>query len=338
MSEIKLIPKFPFSFNNWCYGYIFSQLYQINSTEYANSFYIKNNNKTWFISSVFNYPEKPKPTDYFSITNRIYEYNKDNKLHLIANPDDMVLKKVKETINHYLGLQDDLTNFYKFVEEFEEIRKIRNVLPGYRLSSVLLKEWMPVFAYLSTNTTVDMFHTFLEKFLEHWGINVPYGTYSIPSFHVLENLIPLKEEDYRTAKVGYRAKYLPEMIQQLLSKSYPLDYNFYDYEQDDKNILLKQLKKIKGVGDYSARTILLYGLKDFSVGFVDSFIKIIMNHYFKTDRKISNNELQKIIDDKFYPYQGLMIDWLCAVYSYTTKTNKDKFFVVKKKKEGSTTC
>ena len=329
MSDISIIPKFPFNFSDWCYGYIFSQLYQINKSKFANSFYLRDNEEINFISSVFNYSEKPKPTDHFTISTRVYNYNKDNKLYLNPDPDDEILKRANNSIYHYLGVQDDLSVFYNFVEEFDELKGLKNTLPGYRLSSVLLKEWMPIFAYLSTNTTVDMFHTFLEKFLDNWGLSVPFDTHTIPSFHLLENLVPLKDEDYRTAKVGYRAKYLPEMIQQLLSKSYPLDYDSYDYEQEDKNKLIKQLKKVKGIGDYSARTILLYGLKDYSIGFVDSFIKIIMNHYFKTDRKISNSELQKIIDQKFYPYQGLMIDWLCAVYSFTNKTSKDKFFVVK---------
>jgi len=328
MSEIKLIPKYPFNFHDWCYGYIFSQLYQISKTKYANSFYIKENGDSWFISSVFTYPDKPKAKDTFSISTRYYKNEKGDKLQQVVNPEVSLKQKVEEHINHYLGLNEDLTGFYKFVNEFQELGELTNTLPGYRLSSVLIKEWMPIFSYLSTNTTVNMFHTFLELFLEYWGKNIAFDNYKVPCFPLLENLVHLKEEDYRKAKIGYRAKYLPEMISQLLAKSYPLDYNNYLIEQEDKVKLLKQLKKVKGVGDYSARTILLYGLRDYSVAFVDSFIKIIMNKYFKTDLKIENKELQIIIDKKFYPYQGLMIDWLCAVYSFSSNTSKDKFFTI----------
>lgn len=330
MLEHRIVPNSSFNFHDWCYGYIFSQLYQINKQEYANSFYMKDNGTAWFICTRFTYPANTKPKDQFHISATYYEYNNNNTLKIVSDPADTIQKNVIESVNHYLGLQDDLTMFYKVVDEFPELAGLKNILPGYRLSSVLLKEWMPVFAYLSTNTTVDMFHTFLENFLISWGKNLIHEKFVIPSFPLLSDMNSLQDEDYRKTKVGYRSKYLPQMMKDLQSSSFPIDYDNYKVGQEDTKKLLKQLKKVKGVGDYSARCILLYGLKDYSIGFVDSFIKIIMNHYFKTDLKIANNELLKIIDSKFGQYQGLMIDWLCAVYSYKNKTSKDKFFKAQK--------
>ena len=71
-------------------------------------------------------------------------------------------------------------------------------------------------------------------------------------------------------------------------------------------------------------------MRKYSIGFVDSFVKIVMNHYFQTDLKISNKSLLAFLDKKFYPYQGLIVDWLTAVYSFLNNTTKDKFFKIDK--------
>ena len=248
---------------------------------------------------------------------------------LEEDPDDYIIQKAKETIIKYLGAEEDLSSFYKFVDEFEELSNQQNILPGYRLSSVLMREWMPVLGFLSTNTTVDMYHTFLINFLHRWGIQVKLEKSVIPSFPPLMNLINLQDDDYRKTKIGYRSKYMPELINNIVTKKLSLENLEIILEAEDNKKVLKYLQESKGIGDYTARCILLYGLRNYSVGFVDSFIKIIMNEYFKTNKKIANKELLKIIDDKFYPYQGLMIDWLTAIYSITKNTSKDKYFILK---------
>ena len=84
---------------------------------------------------------------------------------------------------------------------------------------------------------------------------------------------------------------MPEMVNSLVTEN-TFKNLIENYDQNsDKRIVLKQLQKMKGIGDYSARCILLYGLRDYSVGFVDSFIKILMNKYFKIDKKIANRQL-----------------------------------------------
>ena len=322
MIDFTIVPKSVFSFQDWSYGYIFHQLYQITKSEYGNSFYLYLDSEVFFISSKFKIFDHKSTINKLHFFMEVYNQNKKNELILEEDPNDYITKKAKETIIKYLGAEEDLSSFYKFANEFDELSNLQNVLPGYRLSSVLMREWMPILGFLSTNTTVDMYHTFLKNFLLRWGIQVKLDKSIIPSFPPLMNLINLQDDDYRKTKIGYRSKYMPELINNIVTKKLPLEKLEAILETEDIKRVLKYLQESKGIGDYTARCILLYGFRNYSVGFVDSFIKIIMNEYFKTDKKVANKELMKIIDDKFYPYQGLMIDWLTAI-------SKDKFFILK---------
>ncbi len=329
MVEFNFKPNYFFSFSDWSYGYIFQQLYQLSKIEYGNSFYFFQNNELLFVSTKFKQIKTKEKEDNLHFTLEFYTQNQNNELIHLENPSEEILKIAKETIIDYLGVGEDLTEFYKFANQFEELESLKNILPGYRLSSVLMRDWMPVLGFLSTNTSVEMYHTFLINFLEHWGIKVKLDHSVIPSFPPLHHLKGLQDQDYRKTKIGYRSKYMPEIVNKIISKELPLDNLESLLADEDKKNLLKKLQSAKGIGDYTARGILLYGLRDYSVGFVDSFIKIIMNKYFNTDRKIANKELMKKIDEIFYPYQGLMIDWLTAIYSKTNNTSKDKYFILK---------
>ena len=64
------------------------------------------------------------------------------------------------------------------------------------------------------------------------------------------------------------------------------------------------------------------------MSFVDSYVKFHMKHYFNIDKDLTNNSLLKLIDEKFYPFQGLLIDWLTAVYSVSQKLPNTKIFKV----------
>ena len=324
--QTHIVPKTEFSFHDWCYGYIFQQLYQLSKHQYGNAYYIYDDSDLWLINALFeenSSSNRQKPID---VSLNYYRQDSPEKFQLQEDPSDEIEKLATQTLNHYLGFKDDLTGFYKFTSEFDELRALPKVLPGYRLASVLMREWMPVLAYLSTNTTVDMYHTFLANFLINWGLKTTFQNFSMASFPPLKQLIHLKDEDYRKTKIGYRSKYLPELINSLATNNSSVLSNTFTLEQEDLPKILKQLKKLKGIGDYSARCILLYGHKEYSVGFVDSIVKIIMNQYFGIDKSLSNTALMKKIDDKFSPYQGLLIDWLCAIYSFTTNSSKDKFF------------
>lgn len=319
--NIQVTPKYSFSFSDWCYGYIFQQLYKISDNRFANAFYVQDDSNLWLINSTFEHDatkfQKEPITfsfNFFSEQNNSFIYNED--------PPRDLQKLALERTRFYLGVDEDLSDFIKFTTEFEELTGLQKILQGYRLSGVLMMEWMPLFAFLSTNTTVDMYHTFLMNFLQKWGIKSNYNDYLLVSFPPLKDLDKISESIYRETKIGYRAKYMAEILQ-ALGKD-----NLYD-EKDDA-VLLKKLQKIKGIGDYSARTTLLYGMRKYNIAFVDSFVKIVMNHYFHTDLKIANKSLLQFLEQKFSPYQGLLVDWLTAIYSFTNNTAKDKFFKITK--------
>jgi 3-methyladenine DNA glycosylase/8-oxoguanine DNA glycosylase len=321
MNSVKITPKYPFSFNNWSHGYIFQPLFFLNSNEsneFTISFTIIDESIIWLINVILISKSSIASKEPIDISFKYFRLEKNSNFLKSDDPPIDVQSIVNTKIIEYLGLNDDFQPFYKFVMEFETLQPLINLIPGYRLSGVLATDWMPVLAYLSTNTTVEMYHRFLKDFLRYWGLKINNSTKILPSFPPLDLMSHIQEQEYRKTKIGYRAKYMQELIH-----SFVIEPNIINHAVDNQ-VLLKNLMKIKGIGEYSARTILLYGQKDYTVGFVDSFVKILLNEYFGVDKKLPNKSLMEIIDKKFYPFQGLMIDWLTAVYSETNFPEKEK--------------
>ena len=63
--------------------------------------------------------------------------------------------------------------------------------------------------------------------------------------------------------------------------------------------------------------------------FVDSYVKFLMKEYFGIDKDITNPSLLKLLDEKFNPYQGLLIDWLTAIHSVVNTLPNTKIFNLK---------
>lgn len=324
MNKFKITPSSPFSFEEYSEGYIFEPLYRLNPTTFTNSFSLVQDSETWFINAKYSKEEIEATDEPITINLIYYRQIKNKSYELLDNPPELIKSLAKNRVINFLGLNDDLHKFYNFIGEFDELSKFKKLIPGFRLSGALAIEWLPILAYLSTNTTVNMYHTFLQNFLSAWGVHNGNKKVVPPAFPPVTNILPVKDEEYRKTKIGYRAKYLPVLVDQLQTFTLPKDVTTVN-----KLDLLKQLKKLTGIGDYSARCIILYGLKDFSMPFVDSYVKFLMKEYFGIEKDITNPSLLKILNEKFHPYQGLLIDWLTAVHSVANKLPNTKIFSLK---------
>ena len=192
------------------------------------------------------------------------------------------------------------------------------MLAGYRLSSLLSLEWMPIYAFLSTNTTLKSYYLFLDNIINYWGSKISYKNQELVSLPLLDDLLYVDEIQLRKTKIGYRAKYFPLMISKLVNN--PL---YWARSANNFSERYKFLLAIKGIGDYSARTTLLYGPKDYSIAFVDSFIRSLMYEFFSLPKETSINKIYTFLEEHFSPYQGLLLDWLTAVKMFDTNNNSE---------------
>ncbi len=85
---------------------------------------------------------------------------------------------------------------------------------------------------------------------------------------------------------------------------------------------LSFLTSLPGIGSYSARATLLYGLREYSVAFVDVYIRKLLHFFFGLDSKISEKKIFHFLDENFAPFQGLTIDWLSAIFPLANQSDE----------------
>ena len=305
----EIIPAEPFSFQEWRRGYVFEPLNEISTTRFNSQFSLVDSKETYVINVIYTKQTQILTKDPIKVECEIFRYNGRGLGPPLADIPSFLQEGILKKVQNYLGSNERMAEFRKFASEFDEIKDFKDMMPSYRLASVLMTEWMPIFAYLSTNTTVKMYHSFLKEFKSLWGLEVPRNAEKQLSLPPLGFMVGLTDNDYRKTKVGFRARFLPEMVLKFAEES-----SSWKNASDDYEKALKTLMSVKGIGDYSARTTLLYGLRMYHIGFVDSFVKTLMNTYFGVDKSTTNTKLLKYIDSRFSPFQGLLIDWLTGIH------------------------
>ena len=119
-----IVPKTEFSFHDWCYGYIFQQLYQLSKHQYGNAYYIYDDTDFWLINCLFEENSSNDRQKPINVSFNYYYQDSTGKFLLQEDPSEFIQKLAIQNLNHYLGFNDDLTPFYKFASEFEELREL----------------------------------------------------------------------------------------------------------------------------------------------------------------------------------------------------------------------
>ena len=130
-------------------------------------------------------------------------------------------------------------------------------------------------------------------------------------FPTLDRLMNITCEDFRDCKVGFRDKYLVEIIKSINNKE--LDINkIYNMNSTDA---MDYLMKFKGIGMKVASCILLFAYHKFDVFPIDTWVKKFM----LSDYGIEGEErIRKYAKETYKEYCGLAIQ-----YMFNGKRNKD---------------
>lgn len=189
---------------------------------------------------------------------------------------------------HYLDMD------YDYKTALEEIKKMDNFLEKAvdqcnEIHILNQDLWETVIGFiLSQNNNIKRIEGLYDSFCRNFGKEVEKGYFTFPR---PEDLKHLSESDLRDMKVGFRAPYILDAIQQ---SDLILTIDKMDEEKSDK-----VLQSIKGIGPKVSACIRLFALHQLNSFPKDVWIKKIMKLKFEgKDEKI------------FYPYAGLAQQYL----------------------------
>jgi N-glycosylase/DNA lyase len=209
-------------------------------------------------------------------------------------------EKILKEVSHVLRFDDDLGDFYRTVKTEKELGWIAKHKAGRIMRSPTVFEDL-VKTICTTNCNWSMTKLMTRNLAEKLGEKTADGKSAFPTPEQMAH----KKEDFYTKhiKAGYRAGYLKELAKKVCDGK--LDPESWLTSELPTDELKKEMKAVKGVGDYAAENLLkLVGRYDGLA--LDSFLR---GEFYKTHReseKCPDKEIEQHYE-RFGKWRGLVM-------------------------------
>ena len=248
-------------------------------------------------STTLHYVFPPTATDS-AVSVQIRERN--GRLNITLSQEPVDKERIKQGIRHILRLDDDLEDFYRTVSGDERLSWIGEVNAGRLLRSPNVWEDL-VKTICTTNCSWALTRKMVENLVEKLGEPTSDGRHAFPT---AETMAGQTAEYYRDEiRAGYRSPYFAELAENVASGK--LDVESWIDSDLPTAELKKELKKVKGVGDYAAENMLKL-LGRFDGLALDSWLR---GQFYKTHnngRSCSDKKIEKFYS-RFADWKGLVI-------------------------------
>ena len=215
----------------------------------------------------------------------------DDKIETNLDYEDIV-KFVR-----YFNLDLDYTTEIGKIDLNEFEKKSYKFSEGIHILRQDLLETMITFLMSSCNTMSNI-RNIVNKMSKLYGTEIitefKGETIVRYSFPTLEKLKTLTEEDFKKCGMGFRARYLVNMVKQL-NESYLKQLKQMDYKSS-----MKMLQEFKGVGVKVANCVALFGLHHIQAFPIDTHIQQIIDKEFNG----------KINIQKYGQYAGIIQQYM----------------------------
>jgi len=225
-----------FSFRQTIYSHGWSQLLPFEIHE-----------ENWRLSYVFANPyfKNPVAAQISEADGRIKIEIADGKIN--SKTEEIILRDVR----HILRLDDDLRDFYKIIKVEKSLAWIAKDNAGRLLRSPTVFEDL-IKTVCTTNCSWALTKKMVANLVEKLGEPAKNGKHAFPT---AERMASVSAEFYKDEiRAGYRAPYFAELAEAVASgKINPETWLSSDLPTIE---LEKEMKQIKGVGDYAAENLL----------------------------------------------------------------------------------
>ena len=204
---------------------------------------------------------------------------KDRVINLKEEGNYIIVESnVEENLEAVINDYFDLNRDYNKIKE-EIIKKDNKIKDAINFSSGLKiihqDPFETLIAYIiSQNNRVPSIANALNLLSINYGEKVIFKDKEYYLFPTIDKLLKLNIDDFRKCKVGFRDKYLYEIIQAINNNDLELN-KIYNMDGEDA---LKYLINFKGIGNKVASCILLFAYQKFDVYPIDTWVKKYMKY------------------------------------------------------------
>jgi len=240
---------------------------------------------------------------------------KDRVINLKEHNDYIIVESSNEdNLEEILYDYFDLNRDYELIEKniLKCDKKLKDALIFSRgLKMIHQDPFETIVAYIiSQNNRVPSIANALNLLSLNYGEKVIFRNKQYYLFPSIDKLKTLSITDFRNCKVGFRDKYLYEIMRCIENNL--LDINsIYNMNSEDS---LKYLISFKGIGNKVASCILLFAYQKFDVYPIDTWVK----KHMKDDYNIEGEKnIREFTSNTYKGYSGLAIQ-----YMFNYKRNK----------------
>lgn len=275
----------------------------INMLKIKNDFDIKN---TITCGQIFRYNE---------IDNGYIIILKDRVISLKIDDDYITVESNNEDnltqiIYDYFDLNRDYLKIEK--EIIKKDKKLKDALKFSRgLKMIHQDPFETIISYvISQNNRVPSIAKSLNLIAEAYGKKITFKGKEYYLFPNYNDLKKVTQQEYRNCKVGFRDKYLYEIVQNINDNK--LDMNsIYNMSSEES---LNYLMSFKGIGNKVASCILLFAYQKFDVYPIDTWVKKFMSEDYNIE---GEKNIKEFTLNTYKEYSGLAIQ-----YMFNYKRNK----------------
>ncbi len=201
---------------------------------------------------------------------------------------------------HLLRLDDDLNEFYRSIEGHDRLRWVGERRAGRLLRSASVWEDL-VKTICTTNCSWGLTKSMVSNLVDKLGTPADNGKKAFPT---AEAMASVSEKFYRDEiRAGYRSPYFLELAENVASDS--IDPEIWLTSDLPTPELKKEMKRVKGVGDYAAENLLkLVGRYDGLA--LDSWLRSQFYKNHNNEKVCPDKKIERHYKD-FGKWRGLVI-------------------------------
>ena len=215
-----------------------------------------------------------------------------------------IITKDVEYFENYFDLKNDYSLIKKHLvnntNNSDIMQKVTDFGNGIRILKQDSFEMIISFV-ISQNNNIKRIQASVEKLSKSFGTNM--GDYF--AFPTPKQLLCATEEYYKSFGLGYRSKYLVEVVKA---------FQNFDYDNFAKLSITEQIQiltSVKGIGPKVADCILLFGFYQMKVFPVDTWIEKVFNQHFNIENLVLNrNQIREKLVELFGEYSGYAQQYL----------------------------
>lgn len=234
---------------------------------------------------------------------RQVELQIEAKKKISSHDIDQVIAKIRFEI----GLDEEMAILKSLQKEDSEFKIMLSSIAGFRLFANSDAVEAAILTIISQNTTFYSYLDIVENLLKVHGTQIPWDK-SLFAFPTRETLAQMGDDDWKLLKLGYKTKYL---------SSFDLDdledietYAFYPIIERG----LENLLDIPGIGNYTARLLIIYHSRRYKYAFYDSYVQEVLNHKYGFYNIKNITEFDSWIDSRWSVDPALVLHVLLSEY------------------------